>query len=120
MSARSNPFEELERLFDRMRREFEDSTYAWDTENPLAEWRSRMESMRLDLAEHDEEFVATVDLPGYERDDVDVRVTDHTLRIDAEHHSESEESEDTTSTRSVATSRCIARLNSRRRSRKTR
>jgi HSP20 family protein len=41
--------------------------------------------MAIDLVDRDGEFVVTVDLPGFERDDVDIRVTDHTLRIEAEH-----------------------------------
>jgi HSP20 family protein len=41
--------------------------------------------MAIDLVDREDEFVVTVDLPGFERDDVDIRVTDHTLRIEAEH-----------------------------------
>ena len=50
--------------------------------------------MALDLVEHDDEFLVTVDLPGFERDDVSLQVTDHTLRIEAERESEVEEEEE--------------------------
>lgn len=84
MSTRSNPFEDLERFFDRMSRQFDEMTYVWDVDEPFAAWRSEAESMAIDLVERDDEFVVTVDLPGFEREEVDVEVTDHTLRIEAE------------------------------------
>ncbi|MFW5948263.1 MAG: Hsp20/alpha crystallin family protein, partial [Halolamina sp.] len=40
------------------------------------------------------EFVVTVDLPGFEKADVDVSVTDHTLRIEAEHEETTDERSD--------------------------
>jgi len=94
MGTRSNPFEELERLFERMSRQFEDASRMWGGEEPFAWATSELESMAVDLVEHDDEFVATVDLPGFERDDVEIRVTDHTLRIEAEHEESVEEEEE--------------------------
>jgi HSP20 family protein len=89
-----NPFEEVERLFERLSRQFEEASRDWDAEGPLAEWRSGVEAMAVDLVEHDGEFVVTVDLPGFDRDDVDVQVTDHTLTIEAEHEEEATEEGD--------------------------
>jgi HSP20 family protein len=94
MSARSNPFEELERLFERMSRQFEESSRVWEPDGPFGRWRSEVEEMAVDLVEHDGEFVVTVDLPGCERDDVEVRVTDRTLRIEAEREEERDETEE--------------------------
>lgn len=94
MSKRSNPFEEFERLVERMGRQFDDVSRSWETEGPFGRWTSEAESMAIDLVDRDGEFVATVDLPGFERDDVEIKVTDHTLRIEAEHeeiHDEEEE-----------------------------
>jgi HSP20 family protein len=90
MSSR-NPFEEIERLFERLSRQFEDASRDWESDGPLAEWRSGIESMAVDLVERDGEFVATVDLPGFDREDVDVQVTDHTLRIEADREESTEE-----------------------------
>lgn len=88
MASRSNPFEEIERFFERMSHEFEDAARTYReggkfglVETPLA----------MDVADHDTEFVVTVDIPGYERDDIDVDVTDHTLHIHADREAESEE-----------------------------
>jgi HSP20 family protein len=90
MSARKNPFEEMERLFERMSRQFDQASRMWESSGPLAEWSSDGESMELDLIERDEEFVVTVDLPGFERDGVEIEVTDHTLRIAAQREAEHE------------------------------
>ncbi|WP_144905589.1 archaeal heat shock protein Hsp14 [Halobellus captivus] len=94
MSARSNPFEELERLFERMSRQFDDTAGIWESDGPFSRWATAPESMAVDIVEHDEEFVVTVDLPGFEREDVEVNVTDHTLRIEAEREMESEAEEE--------------------------
>lgn len=84
MNTRTNPFEELERLFDRMGEQFDEASRGWESDGPLGRMLSTAGPMAIDLVDRDDEFVATVDLPGFEHDDVDVRVTDHTLRIDAE------------------------------------
>lgn len=85
-----NPFDELSALFERMSEQFDDrETWPYG----LAEWPVATRSPSLDLVEHDDEFVVTVDLPGYEKDDVNVRVTDHTLSIDAD-RDEAEETSD--------------------------
>lgn len=91
MSTRNNPFEELERLFERMSRQFEESSRRWESEGPFTLWASEFEPMAIDLLEHEEAFVATVDLPGFERDDVSIEVTDHTLQIEAEREESLEE-----------------------------
>ena len=94
MTTRYNPFEELERLFDRMSEEFADASRTWESGDGLARWPLGADTMRVDLASEDDELVATADLPGFGEDDVDVRVADHTLEIQAE-HTESSETEDT-------------------------
>ncbi|MFC7176961.1 Hsp20/alpha crystallin family protein [Halosegnis marinus] len=85
MSTRRNPFEELEQFFDQLSRQLDDSGWRFDA--PLGEHGARM---AVDLLDDGDAFVVTVDLPGYERDEVDVRVTDHTLRIEAAHDEASE------------------------------
>ncbi|GAB7095345.1 Hsp20/alpha crystallin family protein [Halolamina litorea] len=89
MSTRSNPFEDIEQFFERMSRQFEESADAWENDGPLGRWGG--EEMAIDLVEHDDEFVVTIDLPGFEKDDVDVRVTDHTLRIEADREESTDE-----------------------------
>lgn len=51
------------------------------------------QSLSVDLADHEDSFEVTADLPGYERDDIDLSVTDRTLRISAERDESTEEGE---------------------------
>lgn len=94
MSARSNPFEELERLFERMTRQFDEASRRWESGESFGWWPSEAEQLAIDLVEHDDEFVVTVDLPGFERDDVIASVTDRTLRIEAEREKAIDEEEE--------------------------
>lgn len=84
MNRRTNPFEEMERFFDRLSRQFEEATESWESDGPFGQWTRGSEAMAVDLVENDDEFVVTVDLPGFEREDVDVSVTNRTLRIEAD------------------------------------
>ncbi len=45
----------------------------------------------VDIAERGKEFVVTADLPGYSKEDVDIRVTEHWLQIKAESKKSKEE-----------------------------
>jgi len=90
MDTRTNPMAELERFFDRWSQRFGESTEDWDGGFG---W-SAFESMAVDLVEHDDRFVVTADLPGFERDDVEVTVTDRTVRIEAERETIEHEAED--------------------------
>lgn len=75
--ARSSPFDELERLLDR-----------------LDEARERTDGLAVDVKDADGEYEVTADLPGFENGDVDVEVQDRTVRIDADHEAESEASDE--------------------------
>lgn len=92
MSTRGNPLEELERFFERMSHQFDDARM-WHPSGSLERWSSEFGAMAIDLVDRDDEFVATVDMPGFDRDEIDVRVTDHTLRINAEHEEALDEEE---------------------------
>lgn len=93
MTMRTTPFEELERLFDRMSRQFDDVSHMWEGEESFGSW-GRETEMAVDLAERDDEYVVTADLPGFDREDVSVNVTDRTLRIEAEREEETDESDE--------------------------
>lgn len=67
-----NPFEDLEEFFERMRSELETGLPA-----PRA-------SISVDIADRGDEFVVTADLPGFEKDQIEVTVTGSTLRIHAD------------------------------------
>ncbi|MCG1004548.1 MULTISPECIES: Hsp20/alpha crystallin family protein [Halobacterium] len=70
---RNSPFDELERLLDKM--------------NDARERAAG--GLAVDVRDDEEAFVVTADLPGYEKDDIDVEVHERTLRIDARHEDES-------------------------------
>lgn len=93
MSAGRSPFDEFERLFDRMSRQFERSSRGRGAMEPY-QGSQGIGSMDVDLVDQADEFVATADLPGYDAEDVTIQVTDRTLRIDAEREATAEEAGD--------------------------
>lgn len=95
MTPRSNPFDEIERLFENMSRQFEDASLSWGDREPFARFSTGFETMAIDVVDHEDEFVVTVDLPGFDRDEIDVRVMDHRLTIEAAHEEEIEEGDET-------------------------
>jgi HSP20 family protein len=78
MPRRDNPFDDIERMFERMQDQLEGEL----------EGAKLTGSVAVDVAERDDEFVVTADLPGFEREDVSVELTDEALRIEAEHTEE--------------------------------
>lgn len=81
---RRNPFEEVEQFIERMSRQLEEGD--WSMMGGT--------SMSVDVAEADDEFVVVADLPGYERDEIDLKIADGTLRIAADHEESVEEKEE--------------------------
>lgn len=73
---RYTPFETMERLFEQMLRDLNDLTPGWD-------W-----TPAVDLTEHDAEFVLTLDLPGFEKDEIDLRVHEDVVTVRAVHEAE--------------------------------
>lgn len=87
MSSRPNPFDDIERLLDRMSRQFDRAASDLGSElEPLV--RS---PVRIDLEDRGTEFVLHADLPGFERDDVDLRVTNDGVRVEATRATSAEE-----------------------------
>jgi HSP20 family protein len=95
MTNRRNPFEHLEELFNRMNRQFSEAARNWEMD---AERRGQFEfgaeSTSLDLAEHDDEFVVTVDVPGYDSDGLTSTLSGETLLISGEREREATADED--------------------------
>ena len=76
---RYTPFETMERLFDDLRRE------PWATQG---DWSGRSSGrggrdLAVDLTEHEGEYVLTADLPGFEREEIDLRFDDGALVVAA-------------------------------------
>ena len=78
-----NPFESIEEFIERMDQEFGAAPFG------------ATESVAVDVRDGDGEFVVTADLPGYEKEDIEVTISDRTLHIEADHetHTETEEGE---------------------------
>ncbi len=85
MSQHTNPFDEIERFFQTMSRQFEESTHGWEGDLPIARWTRGSSTMPMDLIDNEDSFVVTVDVPGYDRKEIDIVVLDHRLRIAAQH-----------------------------------
>ena len=81
-----NPFEEIEELLDRMSRGIEEGS-----DLSLAGARS----VSVDVADRGDEFVITADLPGYQKEDIDLRLSEDTLRLSANRETEEIEEEET-------------------------
>lgn len=91
--SRRNPFDELEELFERMQENFENAARMWEPEEFDAGLPASATAggMSVDLEDTGEELVLTGDLPGFETEDIDVRVMEGTLQVSAEHEEETEE-----------------------------
>lgn len=93
MTGSRNPFDDLERLFDELRRTFETSTQLPESAS-VSRGLPGTTSVNVDLEDRDDELLLTAELPGFDEDDIDLRVTDHTLHLDADHEEETSEEED--------------------------
>jgi HSP20 family protein len=84
---------DLARMFERMQELLAEMANNWNGDafetSPLT-----ASSVNVDLEDRSDEFVLTAELPGFDKDDIDVRVTDRTLRLEAEHEKESTEESD--------------------------
>ena len=94
MTAQYNPFKDVERFLNQMSRQLEEASGGLDPEEQMGRWSPGFESMAVDIVEQDGEFVVAADLPGFDRDDVDIRVTENRVHIEAEHREETAEEED--------------------------
>lgn len=82
----STPFEMMESFFERMNREG-----ATGFGSGLALPTYGDNALSMDVTDRPEAYDVTVDVPGYDREDVDVRVEEDTLSITAEHEHEHED-----------------------------
>ena len=78
---RTNPFDEIEQFLGR-------APFGGDRA-----WGRDFRATQIDVAEYDDEFVVMADLPGYDREDIDVRATEGRLTITAERDEEREAAE---------------------------
>ena len=88
--ARAPDFDstELDTFADRLSRQFEEFTRQFDGT------RTFRRNTAVDLRDDPEAFVVAIDLPGFEKSDIEVAVTDRNLRVDAERELAHDTSED--------------------------
>lgn len=86
MTSRSNPFDDIERMFDRLSEQF-------SSIDPV-EVGAGLTGIAVDVRDEGDALVVAADLPGYDTDNIEVTLSDErTLRLSAERESEREESE---------------------------
>jgi HSP20 family protein len=73
-------FERMSRQFDEMSRQFDDSHWTGSSHR----------GMEVDVRDGDEEFVVVADLPGFEKEDIDLSITERALTISASRETETE------------------------------
>ena len=86
--SRRNPFDEIERMFERMNRQFNELSEG----SQLPATTGGPQSVSMDVAEQDDEYVVTADLPGYKKADIDLSISERTLRVGVDREESTDES----------------------------
>ena len=101
MSIRRDSFDEMDRMFDQMRRSmftpWSGRVADWDLPE-MSRLTGRSDS-NLTVERDDDGYVVLADLPGFEKEDLDLRFDDGVLSVSGR-HAVSEESDSGTSMRS--------------------
>lgn len=87
MPGKKNPFEEIERLIERMGDQFQDVEQWSGIETALPG------RLNVDVAEFEDAYEVTADLPGFDTEDIEVELIDDQLRIRADRETETEEAD---------------------------
>jgi HSP20 family protein len=101
MSTRRTPFDEMDRMFDQMRRSMRSPWSGRFDDGDLPEmdrWMDARES-NMSVERDGEDYVVLADLPGFEKEELDLRFEDGLLTVRGRHET-SEASETGSSTRS--------------------
>lgn len=95
MTRENTPLNILERQFEHLQHQLEEMMDMWDGDQ-LDRPRTGFGRARIgvDLVDRGEEFVLHADIPGYEREEIDVRVADDTLHISASHEDDHVEADE--------------------------
>ena len=79
--TRRTPLDELEQLFERMSQQVD-----------TGDWHSLGgQSITIDLKDTGDAYELTADLPGYERDEIDISIADGRLTVEADRDEEVDE-----------------------------
>ncbi|ELY35746.1 Hsp20/alpha crystallin family protein [Natronorubrum tibetense] len=77
---RKNPFEDIEEMLDRVSKQVESGMTSGGLQVPG--------SVPADVVDTGEEYLVTADLPGYETDDIELTLSEGTLRLEASREDE--------------------------------
>lgn len=90
-SREVSPFQEFERFFDSFLGRGGMPSLRWD--HPLWERFAAFEKgvPKVDVIERDAEVVVRAEVPGFEREDLEVSVTDRSVTVKGEHRQEKKE-----------------------------
>jgi HSP20 family protein len=82
---RPNSFDDIDRLLDRMQRFTGSDDGVWNA--------GSMDSsaVKVDVSDHGEELVVVADLPGFDREEIDLTVEESRLTIAASHETTAED-----------------------------
>ncbi|WP_323172649.1 Hsp20/alpha crystallin family protein [Natrialba sp. PRR66] len=83
---RRNPFDEIEEMLDRVSKQVEEGMASGGLQVPG--------TVPVDVTDTGDEFVVTADLPGYEVADIDLTLTEGTLRLEANRTEEAKFADD--------------------------
>lgn len=88
MPVRIDSFGEIARFVSTLSHQFEDASRELGVGESSCPFALALGSMAVDVVDRDEAFVVTVDLPGFDREAVDVDVTERAVRIEADREPE--------------------------------
>ena len=93
MTDEHDPSDQFETQLERLQQQFGTISKMWDLERfGLSE--SGMTSIGIDLIDHGDEFELAANVPGFDSDEIDVRLSDDTLTITVERDEETETEEE--------------------------
>ncbi|WP_121744212.1 Hsp20/alpha crystallin family protein [Natronorubrum halophilum] len=82
---RRNPFEDIEAMLDRLNQQIEEGMTSGGLQVPG--------SVPVDVVDTGDEYHVTADLPGYEIDDIELTLSEGTLRLEASREDEEKTAE---------------------------
>lgn len=91
---RTTPFDDIDRLFDRMNRRLAALDDGMGDVGRFEAGLARLTGPSMDVADYGEKLVVVADLPGFEKADIDLSVTENALTVTAERETDEEAESD--------------------------
>lgn len=88
-----SPFDEIERLFEQMRSRDWLSPFHWGEPQSTMPLFAEGRMPKVDIIDRDKELLVRAELPGVDKKDLDISMTDNTLTLKASTHYEQKEEE---------------------------